>query len=1215
LLILSTDLRSSQVQEDDSSSDAEDAGSDSDDDIDMVDDQSDNADATTENSIIRIDRKQAQEHETLPDDDNKEEPDILDINVLAWDAPVSALHLAIANGHTEVVRVLVQDFGADVLLPIKLVNDFNKSARAAILPLVLALQLSPEKAKDMTKLLMSLGASPAQADVEHFTALQYFAAHGNELLSTMVSANRPAAQRAVDHLCMSGHQYRPTSKSVLQTAIEHGDSSGVDILLELGAKPQIDFGTYITSYKSRWDVTGNAEHNQQQFQQSFQQPVFTAIQCELPSIVLKLLDAGADINSLSTDGWCAVYTRNSYDTRASSLLDVVRAKIAALRAFVETGKDADNMYTFSGNNFPPVPLKDDAEYLDGHDPGSYTYWSITKQLQQAKRNYERDLKGYEERKILQEEPEGTAEKKKAVELVLSEFEYLLAKLTEREAKTFKELYPDIKLREQQQYNYGGYQPEPPKPWSLSLTFQLPDLTDERREGYVRLFQACWDADLATVKELTLTIWGDTQSPLKIAVQDISNFSPYSIAVLRQHFDVARAILEIAHAQYAPDEKKGQTKHSLQPTDDDEERSDNPDDDFQIYTEIVDDRFTVENIGEVQHKVKSNVTPLQMMSWFCPVTHFLEDKDDGSDTPIDPGYHHFGNIWNYGGRSRGRRAPRKILKDAANGRTYYVPQAPTQEHIADVHKPGNLMQFAIFMNDPDLLHFLIAMGEDYTVRKRSEASGETVSKFFRFDDQDFQYAIRLGKVQLLEEIIKRTGAGIPLDDLVKKSGIEIVEKQKYYQGLSVHGKKRADWANAGRDTQCAPSQEQHPPLLHAARLASLESVEWLLSDASARCYSEFANNHRDDERIQNLAKAKGGLDTAISTWLGLRSHLLLHCVVLSKPTEDALQLLRHLCKTHPEALEHRSATGLTPLHLAFSLHRVEMIKILIAAGADQTCRNNVGDNILHSMLCKHNTLNVEKDLPRYREILGLVDTRLLASLFTERTTEDPGAATPLARWLYLHVKAAPYSDQQLEGREQFVQAFLDFSKGEDLGIVNGEGDTAIHAAVRYGADEVLRVMLACRGDLLHRENATGRTPYEMAEDAYLSKEVFSDPPSLNGSNNGYYVNQRQRYMRGRQDYSFGILAKKIRDFVDDKVKDGRSNTEKVWEVCKDFATKTEGSKRKLVSLVEANEVAKRLALRKGSRDVAEETDNAMQKKETEDVKGDEVDVWYDMARSA
>lgn len=44
----------------------------------------------------------------VADDEDEEEPDFYDINVLAWDAPCSALHFAIISGNEDVVRLLCQ---------------------------------------------------------------------------------------------------------------------------------------------------------------------------------------------------------------------------------------------------------------------------------------------------------------------------------------------------------------------------------------------------------------------------------------------------------------------------------------------------------------------------------------------------------------------------------------------------------------------------------------------------------------------------------------------------------------------------------------------------------------------------------------------------------------------------------------------------------------------------------------------------------------------------------------------------------------------------------------------------------------------------------------------------------------------------------------------------------------------------------------------------
>jgi hypothetical protein len=122
------------------------------------------------------------------------------------------------------------------------------------------------------------------------------------------------------------------------------------------------------------------------------------------------------------------------------------------------------------------------------------------------------------------------------------------------------------------------------------------------------------------------------------------------------------------------------------------------------------------------------------------------------------------------------------------------------------------------------------------------------------------------------IIKRTGAGIPLDHLVKKSGVEIKKKPRYYQGLTVYGKKRKDWANAGRNMVTRTSGSKTPPLLDAALAGNIESVEFFLSDAPNRLYSEFGKSKaaREDERLKGLRNSPGGFDRAIARWLGADS---------------------------------------------------------------------------------------------------------------------------------------------------------------------------------------------------------------------------------------------------------------------------------------------------------------------------------------------------------
>lgn len=86
-----------------------------------------------------------------------------------------------------------------------------------------------------------------------------------------------------------------------------------------------------------------------------------------------------------------------------------------------------------------------------------------------------------------------------------------------------------------------------------------------------------------------------------------------------------------------------------------------------------------------------------------------------------------------------------------------------------------------------LKFLLDIGEHFSAQKLD--SEDETSGFYAFADQEFKIAIELGRVELLGEIIKRTGAGLPLEHLVKDTGVELKVKPRYYQGLTVYGKKR------------------------------------------------------------------------------------------------------------------------------------------------------------------------------------------------------------------------------------------------------------------------------------------------------------------------------------------------------------------------------------------------------------------------------------------
>jgi len=323
-----------------------------------------------------------------------------------------------------------------------------------------------------------------------------------------------------------------------------------------------------------------------------------------------------------------------------------------------------------------------------------------------------------------------------------------------------------------------------------------------------------------------------EPPLQIAVSDSHQATPFSIAVIRGHLDVAKAILEIAKAQFEPDNEVKKERYSIAPRgynyDESaysEEGSVGSGDDIQVFGEIVDDEFTIENIGEVSLQVKSKVTPLQLLERTCPVHYLLEPGE-------------------------------------------FLPKPYSTTTKAETMSMS-LFAYAILVDNLKLLKFLIDLGEQHT---RSGDDKTTIpSRIFSFPVGDFYLAILHGRIQHIAEIMNRTGTGIPLDGLLKSRGIQIKENAKYYQGLSVHGRKRSDWAAAGRNViQATKTESKHSPLLLAAKEGNIECVEWMLSDAPMRHYLAFAQANKDDKRVNALGAASDGFDRAVSTWFGAGS---------------------------------------------------------------------------------------------------------------------------------------------------------------------------------------------------------------------------------------------------------------------------------------------------------------------------------------------------------
>jgi hypothetical protein len=332
--------------------------------------------------------------------------------------------------------------------------------------------------------------------------------------------------------------------------------------------------------------------------------------------------------------------------------------------------------------------------------------------------------------------------------------------------------------------------------------------------------------------LTLGIWGPAadQAPLEIAVNGDHGLSCLSISIMRGHLDVAKSVLEILRQQYKPEEARGETRFEIGSDD----MSDD-DENLNIVGETIDDVFTHDNVGEVDTQVESKVSPLRALQCNFKASLFLGPSAFKEATKTIPS----GNLSCYSGQP--------ISTDNITG----------------------LVRYAVYKNDLSLLDFILEMEADVTREDPSEINVQYTRV------RDFQLAISLGRVDCLTKLIQHSATGLPLAKLSADSGVEAPKEPRYYQGLSIRGAKRSDWANAGRNETTSSSPDKGTPLLISALQGNLASTEFFLGTAPGRYYLEYVNSHPENKDIKRIAKSKLGLEASVLNWLQTRSKFLVY----------------------------------------------------------------------------------------------------------------------------------------------------------------------------------------------------------------------------------------------------------------------------------------------------------------------------------------------------
>lgn len=445
-----------------------------DEDVDMVD--QDGAMSHTSASYVKVESEEQEDlttYDTL--EENELEPDVYDINVVAWDSRAAPLHLAILHGHTEAVKELVTSFGADVPMPIKIMNEQSRTPEAAILNLVLVHALSFEKAKEMSQTLLDLGASPAQADLKQKTPL-YYLAHSDkfDILDIYMQHDEPAVKRAINHLAVQGSFWTPELSSALMAALTAKSAPAAAKLLETGAHPEIELGELVKAITASRDRTyyGNIEEDAKA---SVKQPILLAVENDLPLIAIDLLHRGVNPNAEIKD---------RYGYKGQTVLDVLRQTLKTLREFMV---ECEYEYECYDDSIATPLDPNDQTYLSEFQSDSYKMFTA-KDLLRNVRKTNREAEEQAKKGKAQPNDPGSVERKAFITELIRDYEKLEFILLQKDAKTWDELYPPqvAPVTFPDYVSIEKMKPAIPKPWEVRFNFNVPAITENARDGYIKL---------------------------------------------------------------------------------------------------------------------------------------------------------------------------------------------------------------------------------------------------------------------------------------------------------------------------------------------------------------------------------------------------------------------------------------------------------------------------------------------------------------------------------------------------------------------------------------------------------------------------------------------------------------------------------------------------------------------------------------------------------
>ena len=183
------------------------------------------------------------------------------------------------------------------------------------------------------------------------------------------------------------------------------------------------------------------------------------------------------------------------------------------------------------------------------------------------------------------------------------------------------------------------------------------------------------------------------------------------------------------------------------------------------------------------------------------------------------------------------------------------------------------------------------------------------------------------------------------------------------------------------------------------------------------------------------------------------------------------------------MNNTSGEGSTPLLLATTLGRAEVLRVLLAWGAKPNVPSAAGAMPLHlassfgHLECVAALLDAGADMTRRASAELACSCRLLTQLPFRRRTKDGHTALHLACW---------------GGHENVTQLLL--QRGAFLEAVTNAGYTALHEAARKGHGDCARILINA-GASANALTRAGETPLALANARdWEMANILKAPPS-------------------------------------------------------------------------------------------------------------------------